>query len=122
MATVVLGLLDAVTSVNVDLPLIRNREVKRSHYDSAWTLQVLFGWIKSGLYFGIAPLLVKYYGDPRIGTIVCIVALRPAIEGFENIGQVDFRRDLRFDKEFRLLGISSLANFRSRDWDCVVAP
>ena len=101
MATVVIGLLDAVTSVNVDLPLIRNRAVKRCHYDSAWTLQVLSGWVKCGLYLGIAPFLVKYYGDPRVGTVACIIALRPAIEGFENIGQVDFRRDLRFDKEFR---------------------
>jgi len=101
MATVVIGLLDAMTSVNVQLPLIRNRAVKRCDYDSAWTLQVLSGWVKCGLYIGIAPFLVKYYGDPRVGTVACIIAFGPAIEGFENIGQVNFRRDLRFDKEFR---------------------
>src|SRR5262245_39972073 len=98
MATVAIGLLDAVTTVNVELPLIRNRAIGRPHYDSAWTLQVLSGLVKSGLYFAVAPLLVKYYGDPRVGTVVCIIALRPAIESFENIGQVDFRRDLQFDK------------------------
>jgi O-antigen/teichoic acid export membrane protein len=101
MASVVVGLLDALTNLNVDIPLIRNRAMGHSHYDSAWTLQVLSGWVKCGLYLGIAPLLVKYYGDPRVGTVACILALRPAIEGFENIGQVDFRRDLQFDKEFR---------------------
>ena len=101
MATVVLGLLDAVTTLNVEYPLIRDRDVKRSYYDSAWTLQLLSGWFKCGAYLTIAPFLVKYYGDPRIGDVVCIIALRPAIEGFENIGQVDFRRDLRFDREFR---------------------
>ena len=101
MATVVIGLLDAVTAINVDLPLIRNRNIERLHYDSAWTLQVLAGLVKSGLYLGVAPLLVKYYGDPRVGIVACIIAFRPAIEGFENIGQVDFRRDLQFDKEFR---------------------
>src|SRR6478672_21182 len=85
MATVVLGLLDAVIAVNVDLPLIRNRTVGRPHYDSAWTLQIITGLITSGLYFGVAPLLVKYYGDARVGIVACILALRPAIEGFENI-------------------------------------
>jgi O-antigen/teichoic acid export membrane protein len=100
MANVVLGLLDAVTNPNVDIPLIRGA-TGRSQYDSAWTLQVLAGWVKCGLYLAIAPLLVKYYGDPRVGTIACILAFRPAIEGFENIGQVDFRRHLQFDKEFR---------------------
>jgi lipopolysaccharide exporter len=101
MATVAIGLLDTVTGFNVDLPLIRNRVIGRYHYDSAWTLQVASGLIKSGLYLCVAPLLVKYYGDPRVGTVACIIALRPAIEGFENIGQVDFRRDLQFGKEFR---------------------
>src|SRR5262249_30045742 len=61
MATVAIGLLDAVSAVNVDLPLIRNRAIGRAHYDSAWTLLVLSGLVKSGLYFAVAPLLVKYY-------------------------------------------------------------
>ena len=62
---------------------------------------MLTGVVKSVLFIGVAPLLAAYYGDPRVETITYIIALRPAIEGFENIGQVDFRRDLRFDKEFR---------------------
>ena len=53
----------------------------------------------------------KYYGDPRVGTIAYIIALRPAIEGFENIGQVDFRRDLRFDLEFRYWVYRRLVTF-----------
>ena len=67
MATVVIGLLDALTDVNVEVPLLRKRTIGRVYYDSAWTLQVLSGWVKSGLYIGIAPLLAAYYGDPRVG-------------------------------------------------------
>jgi O-antigen/teichoic acid export membrane protein len=111
MATVVIGLLDSVADVNVDLPLIRNRAIVRDHYDSAWTLQVLSGWAKSGLYIGVAPFLATYYGDPRVATITYIIALRPAIEGFENIGQVDFRRDLCFDTDFRYWVFRRLLTF-----------
>ena len=108
MASVVLGLMDAVADVNVDIPLIRKRALGPAHYNSAWTLQVISGWIKSGLYLCVAPLLVDYYGDPRVGTIACILAIRPAIEGFENIGQVDFRRDLNSRRNF---GIGSTVGY-----------
>src|SRR5450755_4461526 len=53
MATVVIGLLGSVVDVNVEVPLMRNRAIGRCHYDSAWTLQVLSGWVKSGLFIGI---------------------------------------------------------------------
>ena len=116
MATVVIGLLDAVTSVNVEYPLIRDRSVEQSRYNSAWTLQVLSGGIKTGIYLLIAPLLAKYYGDSRVGIVTAIIALRPVIEGFENIGQVDFRRDLRFDKEFRYWVYRRLLTFALTIW------
>ena len=43
--------------------------------------------------------------------VVYIIALRPGIEGFENIGQVDFRRELQFDKEFRYWVYRRLLSF-----------
>src|SRR5262249_39693057 len=101
MVTVVLGLLDSLIDAHVELALLRKREVERSLDDSAWTLQALTGAVKGLVYMGAGPLLAAYYGDPRVETIAFIIALRPAIEGFENIGQVNFRRELRFDKEFR---------------------
>ena len=87
MATVVIGLLDAVTDPNVEIPLLRRQLIGRLYYDSAWTLQVISGVVKSALFIGIAPLLAAYYGDPRIAMITCIIALRPVIEGFENMAK-----------------------------------
>ena len=101
MASVVVGFLDAVGDFGVEGPLIRSLAVGRPHYDSAWTLQVIEGLAKTGLLICIAPSLAAYYGDPRVETLVYIIALRPGIEGFENIGQVDFRRQLHFAKDFR---------------------
>src|SRR5262245_11724263 len=97
MATVVIGLLDAIADPNVEVPLLRGHLIGRSDYDRSWTLQVIAGMIKSGLIILIAPLLAAHYSDPRVAMITYIIALRPAIEGFENIGQVDFRRGLHFD-------------------------
>jgi O-antigen/teichoic acid export membrane protein len=101
MATVVVGFIDSLIDSHVDVALLRNPNVRRSDYDSAWTLQTLTGAAKSLTFIGVAPLLAAHYGDPRIATITYIIALRPVIEGFENIGQINFRRYLQFDKEFR---------------------
>jgi O-antigen/teichoic acid export membrane protein len=101
MASVAASLLDSLADFNAETSLVRSLVVGRGRYDSAWTVQVIEGLVKTALLVSIAPLLAGYYGDPRVELVLYIIALRPGIEGFENIGQVDFRRELQFDKEFR---------------------
>lgn len=100
MATVIIGLLNAMTDFNVDTAILRDGKAGTAHYNSAWTLQVTAGATKSLLLICIAPYIAQYYGDYRIQTVIYIIAARPIIAGFENIGQVDFRRQLQFGKEF----------------------
>ena len=57
--------------------------------------------MKAGLLVGVAPLLASYYGDIRVERVIQLFALGAAVAGFENIGQVEFRRELHFAKEFR---------------------
>ena len=101
MATVVVGLLDSLTDFRADVALLRDQAAGRSRYDSAWTLQVLSGFLKAGILIGLALALASYYGDLRVETVVVIIAVGAVIAGFENIGQVEFRRELRFATEFR---------------------
>src|SRR5262249_43311926 len=100
MASVAVSLLDSMADFNVETAIVRSKVASRGQYDSAWTVQVTEGLVKTALLISIAPLLAGFYGDPRVALLVYIIALRPGIEGFENIGQVDFRRDLQFGKEF----------------------
>ena len=50
----------------------------------------------------------RYYGDPRLASVLVVLGLRHAIVGFENIGIVAFRKELAFDKEFKFLLIKRL--------------
>jgi lipopolysaccharide exporter len=111
MATVLVGILEAMAEIGVAAPLLRNRTAGREHYDSAWTLQVIAGLLKAALIIASAQPFAAYYGDPRVETVLYIIALRPALDGFENIGQVNFRRDLQFDKEFRYWVYRRLLSF-----------
>lgn len=101
MSAVVVELLMMLGDTNVDIALIRDPKIRREIYDSAWTIQAIFGLAVAALVLGATPILVDYYNDPRIAIVMYILALRPAILGFENVGVVEFRKNLDFAKEFR---------------------
>jgi lipopolysaccharide exporter len=101
MAAVVVELLMMLGDTSVDIALIRDPEVKREVYDSAWTVQLLCGLAVAAFVVAAAPILAVYYRDPRIELVMYILALRPAILGFENVGVAEFRKALNFAKEFR---------------------
>lgn len=100
MAMVVVGFLHTVADLNVDQALLRDQHVSRAHYDTAWTLQIIAGHATTAFLFALTPLVAAYYGDDRVSLVMYIIALRPAILAWENIGQVEFRRSLNFSKEF----------------------
>jgi O-antigen/teichoic acid export membrane protein len=101
MSAVVVELLMMLGDTNVDIALIRDPKIRREIYDSAWTIQAIFGLAVAALVLSATPILVDYYDDPRIAIVMYILALRPAILGFENVGVVEFRKNLDFAKEFR---------------------
>jgi len=101
MSAVVVELLMMLGDTNVDIALIRDKHVPRAIYDSAWTVQALCGFGVAAIVVLSAQPLVYYYQDPRIETVMYVLALRPAILGLENVGVTEFRKSLDFAKEFR---------------------
>ena len=51
--------------------------------------------------YATAPLVGGHFEDPRVTEVIRTLSLRALIGGFENIGIVDFRRDLLFAQDFR---------------------
>ncbi|MBY0431594.1 MAG: oligosaccharide flippase family protein, partial [Rhodospirillales bacterium] len=101
MATIVVGFVEMLADCNVDMALLRNPNATREHYNSAWTGQIMMGAIVTALLCLLARPMAAYYGDPRVETVMYIVSFRGFIMGWQNIGVVDFRRNLEFSKEFR---------------------
>ena len=101
MSAVVVELLMMLGDTNVDVALMREEGSPRHLYDSAWTVQMVFGLFAALVVVGAAPLLALYYHDPRVKAVMYILALRPLILGFENVGVVEFRKSFDFAKEFR---------------------
>lgn len=111
LAMIVIGLLDAVAYAGVDLALMRPKSNTTEHLDTAWTVQIIQGTLLALALFAIAPLATPFFSEPRVLAVIQVIALRPFILGFQNIGIVAFRRDLDFAKDFQFTLLTKLLNF-----------
>ena len=109
LAMATLALLEVFGAFGLDIALIRQPNANRTHFDAAWTFNVLFGCAIALLAAGLAPLARWFYDDPRLLPVILSLGASRAIAGFENIGIVRFRKDLQFDREFRFALVKRLA-------------
>jgi len=100
LAMIVVSFVEIFAEIGVDLALIRHPNATRAHFDTAWTFKVLVGILLALIIFVTAPAAAAYFEDPRITALMQLLALRPLLGGFENIGIVAFRRELQFDRDF----------------------
>jgi len=101
-AAVVLGLLDVLTAIGLEAYLIQRRDVTRAIYDTTWTLNIFRGLLTGGLLLCFAPFADVALNAPGVKPLMLAIALQPIIDGFVNIGMVEYRRELKFGKIFQL--------------------
>jgi O-antigen/teichoic acid export membrane protein len=111
IATIMVGLLDTLSSFGVDLALIKNADATRRHFDTAWTIQAIQGTGVALLLVLTAPLAAWYFHEPRVVSLVRFLAIGVAIGGFANIGVVAFRKDLDFGLEYRFSVYKKIISF-----------
>jgi PST family polysaccharide transporter len=103
IATVVWGLLDALGEFNFEIPLIREKDPERRHYNTVWTLSIIKGVATGIILAAIAVPAAAFYGEPRLEGILYALAPAAVLRSLENVGVIDFRRELQFHKEFVLV-------------------
>ena len=101
MATSVIALLELLTAFSFDTALIQNQRTERRHYDTAWTLGVVFGLFNGLVLVGFAIPASRFYAEPRLEAVLYCLAFTSLIGGLANIGTVAFRKDLQLGKEFQ---------------------
>lgn len=103
MCMVLMAAMTLLMSFSFDIQLIQNPNAGREHFDTAWTFNVLFATGCGILMALLAPATASFYREPRLELIVYVMAVNFVLQGFSNIGTVKFRRDMRFDREFKFL-------------------
>ncbi|MCG5497545.1 lipopolysaccharide biosynthesis protein [Ectothiorhodospira variabilis] len=111
MASLVIGLVDALLDLGVHIPLIQNRSATQSHYDTAWTLRLLQATLAAGLVWLAAPWAAGFFNEPQVTLVIQVLAISFLLSGLENIGVVNFQKEMRFGKEFQFLFAKRMAGF-----------
>ena len=101
MAMAVVALTGVLLDFGVEWALLRNKHADRADYDTSWTIRMMQGAAIALIVAACGPLAADYYNDERIGTLVYFTAAAVFVQGLENIGTIDFRKKLQFNKDFR---------------------
>jgi lipopolysaccharide exporter len=83
-----------------EVALIREQDASADTYNTAWTLEVIKGFVLAGLILAGAPFAAAFFGEPEVKTILMLVAPYPILRGLENIGVVNFQKNLELHKDF----------------------
>lgn len=111
MAMVFIAVMDTFSWLSFDVVLIQNQNAGRAEYDTAWTFNVLFKTISALVLLLLAVPAARYYNEPEVAMLIVVLAGAQFISGFENIGIVNFRKRMQFDREFRFMLLSKVAGF-----------
>ena len=113
IATLIYGTIEVFSQVGVSNSVIRHPNPTREHYDSAFTLCLLLGFVLSLVVLAVTPLTTFYFHEPRATPVLLVLALRSALGGLQNIAVVNFQRRFEFHKQFALNVSSTLIGFVS---------
>ena len=111
MAMAVVALLELMGAFGFDSALIQRQDTARSHFDTAWTFNVIFGVCIALFLVAMAVPAAAFYREPRLEQMLPVLAIGAVVGGFENIGTVAFRKELNFRMEFIYLFIKRIAVF-----------
>lgn len=95
--------------LGVDEAVVREKAPTEEFYNSAFTMNVLRTLATALIICAAAWPAAVFFAEPRLFPVLLALAAGSFVTAFQNIGIVDFQRNLAFDKEFILLIVPRLA-------------
>jgi O-antigen/teichoic acid export membrane protein len=100
MASSFIAVLEVCGAVGVDLALIRRKDPGPDEYNTAWTLNLMTGvLIAIGMIMFASPIS-RFFAEPRLIGVLYVLAIGSVLRGLANVGVIEFRKELRFGREF----------------------
>ena len=90
---------EVLSLMGVQEALVRLAEPTRDIYDTAFTLNLLRAAANAMVIAIVAWPIASFFGEPRLVPIILVTAGSIFLGGLENIGIIEFRRQLSFDRE-----------------------
>ncbi|MDS0281797.1 lipopolysaccharide biosynthesis protein [Haloarcula onubensis] len=100
IALVVQSALQRLSQLGLDTALIRRRESDVDRYlDTVWTVELGRGLLLGTVLYAAAPLVGSVFGEPRVVSLLRVLALTPVLDGLRNPGVVYLVKDLEFHRD-----------------------
>lgn len=105
-----LSALETFSQTGFQAALVQKKGDIRPYLDTAWTVQMIRGFILATILCGIAPYVATFFGEPGAANLLRVLGLSAVFKGLTNIGVVYFQKDLEFHKRFIYMFSGTLAN------------
>lgn len=100
MASIVVGLVDVLLALGVNIALIKNNSAAKEDYDTAWTIRLIQYSAISCLIVLVSQDAAEYFRDDRLRPVLWLMAITVLLPGLENIGIIDFQKNQLFHLDF----------------------
>lgn len=96
MVTVVTGFLAVVGELGFAAALIQREALEERHRSSVFWLNVMTGVALAALVFASAPAVARLYAEPRLSSIMRVLAIEFALAPFQMVQHALLSRDMKF--------------------------
>jgi len=111
LASAVYAMVNIIREFGFDTALIQNQNANRGHYDTAWTMEIIFAITAASIIVVASDYIANYYSDARLSDVLKMMAVIILVNGFKNIGVVEFRKKLTFNKEYLYQVLIKISGF-----------
>ncbi len=98
---------ETFTQTGFQTALIQKQGNTEEYLDTAWTVQIVRGFLLAVALFAAAPLIAWFFDEPRVTPLLRVLSTMEVIRGFTNIGILYFQKELEFHKQVAYQLISS---------------
>jgi O-antigen/teichoic acid export membrane protein len=100
MAMTLITFLEILTLTEFSSAIIQHPSPSRDYYDSAFTLSLVLGAASTIAMLLLAQPIATFFREPRLAPVVMTLSVLPLLDGMFNMGCVDFRKYMQFQKDF----------------------
>ncbi len=94
--------LDMVVGFGVEGAIIRLDRADRTIYDAGFTINVVRGVATSVVLAAFAIPIARFFGNMHLVEVIYVLSAAWAISSLQNVGIIEFRRNLAFEMEFKI--------------------
>jgi O-antigen/teichoic acid export membrane protein len=111
MSSIVIGMVDVLLDLGVNIVLIQNQNATPKHFNAAWSLRIIQSCLAASVIYAAAYPAAEYFQEPHVIDVLHVLMFSPILASLENIGIVTYQKNMQFGLEFRYFFVKRIISF-----------